>query len=60
MQFKHNIVCLVSFHPDYPDQDTSVTGTVGKHGEQLGFPKNPQARTDSGDRVYLIADIHVE
>lgn len=60
MQFKHNIVCLVSFSPDYPEQDPTVTTTVGKHGEQLGFPKNPQANIRSGERVYLEAAIHVE
>lgn len=59
-QFKHNVVCLVSFSPDYPDQDTTVTAAVGKHGEQLGFPKNPQANIGSGERVYLMAAVHVE
>jgi hypothetical protein len=29
MQFKHNVVCLVSFFPNLPDQDATVTGTVG-------------------------------
>jgi hypothetical protein len=60
MQFKHNVVCLVSFFPNSPDQDPTVTGTVGRHGEQLGFPKNPQAYVHSGDNVYLGAAIHVE
>jgi hypothetical protein len=60
MQFKHNVVCLVSFFPNFPDQDATVTGTVGRHGEQLGFPKNPQAYVHSGDNVYLGAAIHVE
>ena len=58
MQFKHNVVCLVSFFP--PDQDATVTGIVGRHGEQLGFPKNPQAYVLSGDNVYLGAAIHIE
>jgi hypothetical protein len=60
MQFKHNIVCSVLFSPDYPEQDTTVTTTVGKHGEQLGFPRNPQTIINSGDRVSLMAAIHVE
>jgi hypothetical protein len=60
MQFKHNIVCLVSFLPNSPDQDAVVTGTVGRHGEQLGFPKNPQAYVHSGENIYLGAAIHVE
>jgi hypothetical protein len=60
MQFKHNIVCLVSFSPHYPEQDPTVTTTVGKHGEQLGFPKNPQTAIVSGERVYLMLAIHVE
>lgn len=60
MQFKHNIICLVSFSPNYPEQDTTVAAIVGKHGEQLGFPKNPQTSISSGERVYLVAAIHVE
>ena len=60
MEFKHNVVCLVSFSPDYPGQNANVTAVVGKHGEQLGFPKNPQANIVSGERVYLIAAVHVE
>jgi len=60
MQFKHSVVCLVSFFPNFPDQDVTVTGTVGRHGERLGFPKNPQAYVHSGDDVYLAAAIHVE
>lgn len=60
MEFKHNIVCLVSFGLDYPDQDASVKLTVGIHGERLGFPKNPQTNIGSGERVYLMAAVHVE
>jgi hypothetical protein len=60
MEFRHNIVCLASFIPDYLDQDAAVKAAVGKHGEQLGFPKNPQAYIGSGERVYLRAAIHVE
>jgi hypothetical protein len=60
MQFKHNIVCLVSFLPNSPDQAATVTGTVGRRGEQLGFPKNPQTYVHSGENVYLGAAIHVE
>ena len=60
MQFKHNVVCLVSFSPNFPDQVATVTETVGRHGEQLGFPRNPQTYVVSGENVYLEADIHVE
>jgi hypothetical protein len=60
MEFRHNVVCLVSFSPDYPDQDAAVKAAVRKHGEQLGFPKNPQANIGSGDRVSLMAAVHVE
>jgi len=60
MQFKRNVVCLVSFFPKIPDQDASVIGEVGRHGEQLGFPKNPQAYIQSGDNVYLSAAVHVD
>ena len=60
LQFKHNIVCLVSFFPNDPGQDATVTRIVGKHGEKLGFPKNPQTNIVSGDNVYLSAAIHVE
>jgi|GEM_PF-1843600 len=60
MQFKHNIVCLVSFFPNSPDQDAVVTGTVGRHGEQLGFPKNPQTNVLSGENVYLGTAMHVD
>lgn len=60
MQFKHNIVCLVSFLPNSPEQDAVVTGAVGRHGEQLGFPKNPQTNVLSGENVYLGTAIYVE
>jgi hypothetical protein len=60
MEFKHNVVCLVSFSPYYPDQEAAVEAKVGTHGEQLGFPKNPQAIIGSGDRVSLMAAVHVE
>jgi hypothetical protein len=60
MQFKHNVVCFVSFFPNFSDQHATVTGTVGRHGEHLGLPKNPQAYVHSGENVYLGAAIHVE
>jgi hypothetical protein len=60
MQFKHNIVCIISFSPNYPDQDVSVIRVVGRHGEQLGFPKNPQAVVSSGSRVSLETHLHVD
>jgi hypothetical protein len=60
MQFKHNVVCLVSFSPNFPDQEATVTGAVGRHGEQLGFPENPQTFVHSGENIYLGAAIHVE
>ena len=59
-QFKHNIVCIVSFSPDYPGQDASVVTAVGKKGERLGFPTNPQTEINSGERVSLRADVHVD
>jgi len=60
MEFKHNVVCLVSFSPDYPNQDAPVKAAVGKNGEQLGFPKNPQTNIGSGERVSLMAAVYVE
>ena len=60
MKFTHNIVCLVSFFPNIPAQNPTVTKAVGKHGEKLGFPKNPQTNIISGENVYLSAAIHVE
>jgi hypothetical protein len=59
-QFRQNIVCIVSFSPNYPDQDAPVVKAVGKKGEQLGFPTNPQTEINSGERVSLRADVHVD
>jgi len=58
-RFKHNLVCDISFMTDFPSQEAPVLKAVGKHGEQLGFPINPQARVGSGERYYLQDTIHV-
>jgi hypothetical protein len=57
-KFRHNLVCDVIFIPQIPNQDASVVGLVGKRGESLGFPKNPQVEQNSGG-YYLIERIHV-
>ncbi len=59
MQFSPNIVCIVSFRPDYPPQPMSVLRVVGRHGERLGFPSNPQATWGSGGWISLETDVHV-
>jgi len=58
-RFKHNLVCDIGFMTDFPSQDASVLKTVGKHGEQLGFPINPQARVGSSEHYSLEDTIHV-
>lgn len=53
-KFQHNLVCDISFatHTD-PPQPPSVLRVVGTHGEQLGFPKNPQVGVMSGENFVL-------
>jgi hypothetical protein len=53
-QFQHNLVCSVVFATNTaPAQPSSVLQVVGKHGEHLGFPKNPQVEVLSGERFVL-------
>jgi hypothetical protein len=58
-QFKHNVVCDIGFVPNDPHQPESVLRVVGKRGEGLGFPQNPQAYVNSGERHYLLDLVHV-
>jgi hypothetical protein len=59
-QFQHNLVCDIVFATfTDPPQPPSVLQVVGKHGEHLGFPKNPQVEALSGERFTLIDRIHV-
>ena len=59
-QFQHNLVCDIVFATvTDPPQSPSVLQVVGKHGEKLGFPKNPQVEVMSGDNFLLIDRIHV-
>jgi hypothetical protein len=57
-QFRHNLVCNVVFMTTYPRQEPTVLQIVGRSGENLGFPKNPQARVISGG-YYLSEMTHV-
>ena len=60
MQLQHNIVCDIVFATrSEPPQPPSVLHIVGKHGEHLGFPKNPQVEVASGETFTLIDRIHV-
>ncbi len=56
--FRHNLVCAILFMPAFPHQEPSVLEVLGKRGEHLGFPKNPQARVASG-AYYLSEMIYV-
>ncbi|HTA59039.1 MAG TPA: hypothetical protein VK805_12825 [Candidatus Baltobacteraceae bacterium] len=58
-RFKHNLVCDIGFMTDFPSQDAAVLKAVGKHGENLGFPINPQAQVGSGERYSLRNPMHV-
>jgi hypothetical protein len=57
--FRPNLACDLVFMPTFPKQPASVLMIVGKHGEHLDFPKNPQTRVGSGDNYYLVSSIHV-
>lgn len=59
-QFQHNLVCDIVF-PSVtdPPQPSSVLQAVGKRGEHLGFPKNPQVEVLSGEHFILVDRIHV-
>jgi hypothetical protein len=58
-QFKDNLSCEIVFATvTDPPQPPSVLQAVGKRGEKLGFPKNPQAEVASGN--FVLSDlIHV-
>jgi hypothetical protein len=59
-QFDHNLVCDIVFATlTDPSQAPSVLKVVGKHGEHLGFPKNPQVEVMSGENFTLIDRIHI-
>jgi hypothetical protein len=59
-QFQHNLVCdIVLATVTDPPQLPSVLQVVGKHGEKLGFPKNPQVEVLSGNNFILVDRIHV-
>jgi len=59
-QFEHNLACDVVFATvTDPPQPPSVLQVVGKHGERLGFPKNPQVEVTSGETFTLVDRIHI-
>jgi hypothetical protein len=59
-QFQHNLVCDIVFATvTDPPQPASVLQVVGKHGEHLGFPKNPQVEVMSGENFALVERIHI-
>jgi hypothetical protein len=58
MQFKDNMVCIVSFTPHGGPQGPSVLKIVGKEGELLGIENNPQIGKNSGG-YYLQALVHI-
>jgi hypothetical protein len=53
MSFRINLICDVVFMPRDPKQPAEVIRTVGRRGERLGFPDNPQAYLSSGENHYL-------
>jgi hypothetical protein len=54
--FSHNVVCDIVFGVD--GQSAAVLRIVGRRGEHLGFPANPQAEVTSGN--YVLDDmVHV-
>jgi len=58
-KFRHNVVCDIVFMPrSSPRQYPSVLAVVGREGEFLGSPKNPQAYQHSGE-YYLSEMVHV-
>lgn len=59
-EFQHNLVCDVVFATrTEPPQPPSVLQVVGSHGENLGFPKNPQVTVMSGESYSLNELLHV-
>lgn len=59
-QFQHNLVCDIVFASVAdPPQPPSVLRVVGKHGEHLGFPRNPQVEAMSGENFTIMDRIHI-
>jgi hypothetical protein len=59
-QFQHNLVCDVVFATlTDPPQPPSVLQAVGKRGERLGFPRNPQVEVTSEETFTLVERIHI-
>jgi hypothetical protein len=59
-QFQHNLVCDVVFATvTDPPQPPSALQVVGKRGERLGFPRNPQVEVTSGETFTLVERIHI-
>lgn len=58
LQFRHRLICHIVFMPTYPKQSVPVLDAVGRRGEKLGFPQNPQAHVISGG-YYLSETIYV-
>jgi len=59
-QFQHNLICDVVFATvTDPPQSPSTLHVVGKRGERLGFPRNPQVEVTSGETFTLVERIHI-
>ena len=59
-QLQHNLVCDIVFATRTdPPQLPAVLQVVGRHGQHLGFPKNPQVEVLSGENFTLVERIHV-
>lgn len=56
-KFGPNMICDVAFHP-FMQKQGSVLAAVGRKGEKLGFPKDPQVDQYSGG-YYLSELVHV-
>ena len=56
-KFGPNMVCAVAFDTS-TQKNPSVLSAVGRHGEKLGFPKNPQVEQYS-EGYYLAELVHV-
>lgn len=54
LTFRNNLVATVFFSPGYDKQPATVLSVVGRHGENLGEPTNPQAGHMSGGYSYLL------
>src|SRR5438105_255976 len=60
LTFHRNLVVRVYFSPAYHKQPPNVLSAVGKRGEKLGEPRNPQAYHMSGGYSYLLTIARVE